>query len=74
MSSLSELYSSDRSLSFNATRPFFYHIWDHKLNTAILSGCLEEFEGKKSKQVHRFDGIDECFDANGKDITCQHFL
>lgn len=78
LSSLSGLHSSDRSLSFDANRPFFYHVWDHKLNAAILSGCLKEFEGKKSKSIKRLDvqsdGIQECFDANGKAVTCQNFL
>lgn len=69
---LSGLYSSGREQSFVANRPFLIHIWDRKLKTAILSGRLKEFEGKKRKQVYlKGDGDVECYDVYGKKSTCK---
>lgn len=70
---LSDLYSNDHTKYFVANKVFIYHIWDRKLNTAILSGCLKEFEGKKRKyEFAKGGGKGICSDADGKKpSTCE---
>lgn len=71
---LSKLYSGGRTLSFEADRPFLFHIYDRQLNSAILSGRLKEFEGEKSKFIDKLGGLYECYDADGKEIPCRNFV
>lgn len=62
-----------RKKRFICTHPFLYHIYDHKLKTAIFSGRLNEFEGEKCKHVsYGIGGTDgeECFNANGTKEAC----
>lgn len=71
---LREIYSSDHEKFFLAESPFYYHIWDHKLKTTILSGCLKEFEKQKPKYEFPEGGGDGiCYDANGKPSACNTY-
>lgn len=68
---LRDLYSSDHKKFFVAETPFCYHVWDHKLETTILSGSLTDFERKNPKDVFPMEGgIGKCFDVDGKRIAC----